>query len=375
MRIFRYLFKEVASNFFAVSSMLLLIFLSARFVRYLASAASGEFSGNVILSLILFRLPSFLEIILPLSLFLGIMLAYGRLYVESEMVVLQTSGLSKKRLFVYTMGPAVIVMLIVLSCTVYFSPLGFGKYYNLIKSPASTNNFGTLIAGSFRKNDAGNMVIYTEKLTENKTKLHDVFIVRSHDASSGTQLQIIKAKTGELVNKFSGDQYLEFYDGVQITSKLEDLDYTFTRYDTAGILMRKQSSEAKQRYRVDSVSTLSLMDSDSVKERATLHWRLFMPIMIPIIIMIALALSETSHRRGRYIKMLPGIILFFLYYVLLGNARTQAEKGAIPPEIALWVVHFSFFLLALLLLNLSNARRFISRLKNNAILSQKEAIS
>ena len=49
MRIFRYLFKEVNSNFIAVSTMLLLIFLSTRFVRFLGNAAAGDYAGGAIL--------------------------------------------------------------------------------------------------------------------------------------------------------------------------------------------------------------------------------------------------------------------------------------------------------------------------------------
>jgi lipopolysaccharide export system permease protein len=45
-----------------------------------------------------FRLPGFLQLILPLGLFLGILLAYGRLYLESEMTVLSATGMSQQRL-------------------------------------------------------------------------------------------------------------------------------------------------------------------------------------------------------------------------------------------------------------------------------------
>ena len=53
-----------------------------------------------------FRIPGFLQLILPLGLFLGILLAYGRLYLESEMTVLSATSMSQKRLLGYTYGPA-----------------------------------------------------------------------------------------------------------------------------------------------------------------------------------------------------------------------------------------------------------------------------
>jgi len=117
VRIYRYLFKEVSGSFFGVTIILLLIFVSGRFVKYLAEAAAGSFSSDVLFSIMFFRLPGFMELIFPLALFLGIMLSFGRLYVESEMVVLQACGVSKSRLFFYTQGPAMCVMLRVIVFT------------------------------------------------------------------------------------------------------------------------------------------------------------------------------------------------------------------------------------------------------------------
>lgn len=351
MRIFRYLFKEISVNVLAVASMLLLIFLSTRFVRYLGSAASGKFSDNAIFSLILFRLPSFLEIILPLSLFLGIMLGYGRLYVESEMVVLQTSGISKKRLLMYTQGPALLIMMMVASCTLYLTPAGYAKFEKVLIDPAMTNTFNVLIAGAFKKLGNNGMVIYTGGLNSDKTEMRDVFLVRTQTVDEKPETQIIKARSGQLVSKEGGQNYLELSDGILIDGRLGELDYKLSRYDTLGVLMSQKRDEALRKSRVEALPTASLISSENLKEQAALQWRLFMPFMVPIVAMIALALSETSHRKGRYFKLLPGILIFFLYLVMLGNARSQIEKAVLPASIALWIVHGGFFALALVLFN------------------------
>ncbi len=76
--IFRYLFKEVMTTTLAVSLVLLVIIMSGRFIKYLAQAAEGKLAADALFSLILYRVPGFLELIIPLGLFLGILLAYGR---------------------------------------------------------------------------------------------------------------------------------------------------------------------------------------------------------------------------------------------------------------------------------------------------------
>lgn len=353
MRIFRYLFKEVNNNFIAVTTMLLLIFLSTRFVRLLSNAASGDYAGGAIFYLILYRLPGFLEIILPLALFLGIMLGYGRLYVESEMIILQASGVSKKRLLIYTQGPATLVMLLVAMCSLYLTPVGWIQYDKLIKTPHSTSSFAMLISGTFKKSSAGDMVIYAGSMNDEKTELNDVFLVRTPQANSGKEIQVLKAKRGQLVQGDQGARYLEFYDGIQITGVLGQLDYNFSTYDKAGVLIRTPAEKSFKNNDVEAIPTLDLIGSDDPKKRAALQWRLFMPLMLPIIAMIAMALSETTHRKGRYAKLLPGIIIFFLYLMILGNARSQIEKGWAYPISPLLLVHLLFFFVALLVFNFS----------------------
>ena len=75
MLIFRYLARDLLSSTFAVCTVLLLVILSGRFVKYLAQAAAGELDAGILLAVIGYRLPGFLELILPLAFFLGILCA------------------------------------------------------------------------------------------------------------------------------------------------------------------------------------------------------------------------------------------------------------------------------------------------------------
>ena len=79
---------------FAVTLTLLVIIMSGRFVKYLGQVTSGDFAPDVLLLVMLYRLPNFLEVVLPLGLFIGILLSYGRLYVDSEMTVMSACGMS-----------------------------------------------------------------------------------------------------------------------------------------------------------------------------------------------------------------------------------------------------------------------------------------
>ena len=111
----------------AVSGILLLVFMSGRFIKYLAEAAAGELAGDVLFQIMAYRFPGFLELILPLGFFIGILLAYGRMYLESEMTVLFACGVSDKQLLMKTLLGSIPVMLVVGAmslyvCLLYTSP-------------------------------------------------------------------------------------------------------------------------------------------------------------------------------------------------------------------------------------------------------------
>jgi len=75
--ILRYLTGEILKSTFAVSMVLLLVVLSGRFIQFLEKAAVGELSLELVFTMILWRIPSSLELILPLALTLSILLVLG----------------------------------------------------------------------------------------------------------------------------------------------------------------------------------------------------------------------------------------------------------------------------------------------------------
>ena len=103
MILFRYLTKEVCSAFAAITVVLLVIFLSNQLVRYLAYAADGRLAIMSILHLMVLEIPHLLGLLLPLGLYLGILLAHGRLYIDHEMAVLGACGVSRGQIVRYTL--------------------------------------------------------------------------------------------------------------------------------------------------------------------------------------------------------------------------------------------------------------------------------
>jgi len=125
--IFRYFARNVLASTVAVCAVLMLVIVSSRFVKYLADAASGKLDPSVLFAIIGYRLPGFLELVLPLAFFLSILLAYGQLYVDSEMTVLQSCGMGENTFVRYTLVFALLIAGIVAWLSLAVSPAGLAK--------------------------------------------------------------------------------------------------------------------------------------------------------------------------------------------------------------------------------------------------------
>ncbi len=350
MRILRYLTREVLIHMLAVSFVLLVIIFSGRFVKYLAEAAVGEVAADILLPVMLYRLPGFLELIIPLGLFIGILMSYGRLYVESEMVILTACGVSPARLAAYTLVPAALVMGLVAALSLFITPLGAARSEALLEDPSSSQGLQALAAGRFQTRRSNNTVSYAQNITAEGV-MQSVFLSqRSRDSDDRLEMLVTVAKEGEMrVDPDSGARYLELRNGYRYVGYPGRLDYQVVSFERFGELIPEPEGGIRTADPVDGRPTRELLGSSSLENVAALHWRIGLPLMVPIVAIIAMCLSRTDHRRGRFVKMLPAFLIYLSYLMLLANARSAVENGD-SSVWGLWLVHGIFLLMALALL-------------------------
>ena len=352
MIVFRYLSREVLLTFSAVSAILLVIIMSGRFIKYLAQAAQGILDPSVLLMIMGYRIPGFLQLILPLGLFLGILLAYGRLYLESEMTVLTATGMSEQRLLSYTMIPAVFVALVCAWLSFVLTPQGVQSVAQILNEQDALTEFDTLVPGRFQSMRDGTRVTYAQDLSSGRDELRNVFISEKRDVRKASDkdegITVLVAKTGRQQIQEDGSRYLVLHDGYRYDGTPGEADYRVIHYDTYGVLLPKPSVEVKVGER-ETMPTSELIGHSDPRMQSELQWRLSIPILVLIVTLIAVPLSRVNPRQGRFLKLLPAILLYMAYLALLVAARSALDKGKIPVGLGLWPVHGLFLLIGLLL--------------------------
>ncbi|MEM9397394.1 MAG: LPS export ABC transporter permease LptF [Pseudomonadota bacterium] len=351
MRVGRYLANDVIGHTGAVTLVLLAIFITGRFVKYLAQAATGELAADILLPIMFYRLPGFLELLLPLGLFIGILMAYGRLYVESEMVILSACGLGPLRLAALTLLPAFLVTAIVATLALYLTPIGAQRAEQLLRAPSAMQGLQLVGEGRFQAWGGGDGISYAKRIDEENGLLERVFLYeeQTENDGEGGGVSLTVAQRGEVVRRSDlGARYLELQEGVRYTGVIGRADFSVVEFERFGQRLPDLQVN-KRRDEVDGKPTLDLLDSSSSEERAALHWRLSLAVMVPIVALLALSLSKTNHRRGRYLQLAPALLVHLCYLLLLASARTRAAEGEGDVE-QLWLIHGGFALLAALLL-------------------------
>ncbi|MCC2617316.1 LPS export ABC transporter permease LptF [Aestuariibacter halophilus] len=337
MLIFRYLLKETLKSQLAVFLVLMAIFITHRFVRVLADASDGEIPASLVMGFLALSTPYLASLILPLSLFLGIMLAHGRLYVDSEMTVMRACGISEWYVTRVMLALAALMAVVTAVLTLWLAPLSQESETQLEEQAGAETGLSALIAGRFQETGNQKAVIFVHEIGTGESRLQKVFLAQ-HERDDATGVHIVYSQQGDVQSGPDGTQQLLLQQGVQYEGEQGSLDYQVVEFEEYQVQIGEQQAEQKRR-KLTAYSTQALLEDDSLDAIAELQWRLAIPLSLPFLVLIAVPLSAVDPRQGRFGKMFPALLLYLGYFMLLMAGRKVLEDGKLPPSLGLWWVH------------------------------------
>jgi len=346
MIIDRYIMREIIKPTVAVCGILVFIFGCYMATRFLADALVGELPGTTIILLILLRIAIALEVLLPTTLYLSVVVALGRLYKDSEMTALFACGVSLTRVIRPVVYTALAIAVIVASLSLFIRPWAYGKYYKLKAHAGANFDLTRMNDGTFYETENGARVIYAEKVDQQQDEAQRVFIRTERDDT----LQVIYARqASQSLDRATGKQILVFTDGYL---------YEFSRTGEAGRVIQFEQSamplepkeDLRLKYRVKSASTGSISRSDDSEEIAEFQWRLSAPLATVLLAMLGVPLSRSSPRRGKYAKVTTAVVIFVIYYNLSALTKKWVGNGVLDTVPGIWWVQLLLAALLLVLL-------------------------
>lgn len=343
----RYVNKELIQVFAMVMLILLVVAVGGRFIGYLQDAALGKYSADVLFSLMALRLPGYLQLLLPFSYYIALLLTLGRLFADQEMVVLQSGGLSPGRLLRWLSLPTLVVAGTVAWLSLEVTPNSHANLAAFILEQRVNQNFASVSPGTFHIYSQGNRVTYSEQVSEDRRELNRVFIAEKR--ADGGEITVWAQKGSQYVDLETGSRFLVLENGKRYEGKAGELNYRVVEFKK--LIQRLAFEEvAASRAKVESKTTETLLNTPDIAARAELHWRIGLPLFAIIASMIGVGFSRVKPRQGRFAKLLPGLGIFMAYYLFLVACQNAVREGTVPGVLVFWVVHFAFLLLAIVLI-------------------------
>ena len=362
----RYVLREV-SSFFLISLLAFTgLLLTVKMLRLTSLIVNRGVELSQIASVFLAIVPTFLEIALPMSTLLGVMLAFARLCGDSELVVMRASGISILRFLVPVGLFAVVVASSGLFVSCVLRPWGFSTLSTTLFDIARSKSTSGLTEGIFNK--LGQLTLYAEKIDYRTGELSRVIV---DDRRDETQRKIVVAKRGRIVgdreaqsislllgegiaHESLADKYSRtYFVSNSLTVKPSELREEVKKGAVARELPGPQLLETVAYYKdllwnstQDPIEVYgeSVSRKDLLKKfrRAKIEYqqRISLPYASFVMAFIGMALGVMSPRTqrtwGAGFAATLGLIVFIAYYSIFSIGLTLADKGALQIWIALW---------------------------------------
>jgi lipopolysaccharide export system permease protein len=322
------------------------ILLIVRILKLVELVVNRGVPIGQILLLFSYILPAFLEVTVPMALLLAILVAFGRLSSDSELIALRAAGISLYRLLIPVAGFAVGIAMLTLGLSMYARPWGNSLLrtglYDVIRTRAVAG-----IKPRIFNDEFSGLVIYVDHIEPATDDLEGILISDTREPSLHNT---VYAESGRLVpNEDHHALTLRMEHGGIYSAGAQGHDYQDTRFTTYDITLDLDTALAQLRNRSKDASEMTLPElREAIAAKAAQHDAAFVErvevqrkFSIPFACLVFAALgvplgiqpSRSVHSRGFSMSL----VLIFVYYLLLTFGQNLGERGALPPPVAVWL--------------------------------------
>jgi len=336
----RYIGKELVITWLSVTVVLMVILLSGTFAQLLNQAAKGAIPGDTIFMFLLYTSAQNLIFLLPFSLYLGILMCFGRLYKDNEMAALGACGVGYGQMYRIILTLAIPVSILMLIMTLFTMPWLIAQGQLLRADIENRSELSGLMAGRFNPSSDGRSVLFMERQSSDGKQMKNVFLQQNTETGQSVE-------TADSARKFKdehGRNFILFEKGRYYQGQAGEPDFTLVEYEKHGVYLPENSYQPRIT-RKNALPTSVIWQSTNLVYKAELQWRFSLPLATLLLAILALPLSYTTPRKGRYSKILPAIVIYLVYSNFLGIGQKWMETGKLPEWLGLWWVHGGALLL------------------------------
>ena len=322
MVVHAYLVREAAKPFFLIALFLVGLFIAYSLTRFLTEANEGLLSASAVFSLTGLKALIALEVLLPIALYIGLIVALGRLHSDWEVVALRAGGVSEGRILAPVLIMAALAAALVALLSVWVRPWAYEQLYRLEAEAKAGAELDELSPGQFHIHGDAQRTVFLNARNDETGELEGVFVY----TRGGDTLEVISAGRGSLASLPGQDAQLLKLLRAFVYRQAATGEDLVGRFDALEIQTPAIVAEPLGR-KPKAASTKELLASVRNEDRAEAQWRISTALSTLLLALTAASLSRTRPRSGRYARVLLAVVLYALYFNGIGIARTAVEQG------------------------------------------------
>jgi lipopolysaccharide export system permease protein len=278
------------------------------------------------------------------------MMTLGRMYRDSEMPAMMACRVGPSGIYRPLTWLIVPLVLGVAWLSIEGSPWALTAIDRVGAEARREADLASIEPGQFTIFGPDRAVVYGQRVTP-EGFMEKVFMQRQVDDGS---IEVVISELGEMVE--SDDPNIRLlvlhdgrrYEGVPGTTEFRVIE--FAEHGVPYRLPSLKTPDPKPR----AMGFMELLKSDEPEHIAELQWRLSVPLSTIILAILAVPLSRSQPRAGRYGRLAVGLLVFIIYLNMMSAAKAWIEQSSISPTLGIWWVHGCMLLFALGLLAVQN---------------------
>ena len=331
----RALRRELFSAAGAVFTTLFTITITFMLIKILGQAAGGKVASADVITLIGFSSLTYLPILLILTGFISVLLVVTRSYQDSEMVVWFASGLSLTRWVkpVLTFGLPLIFFTTLLSFVA--TPWANRQSAELRERYDKREDIAKVSPGKFQESASSERIFFVEEVAGDLSKVRNIFINTFKNGRSS----VIVAKEGMVEIDKNGDKFLVMSKGRRYDGLPTEPDFQMMQFEKYGILVSAQTKATAGNKSAKSLSLPALLADPNNFNQGELLWRISLPLMCIVLMLLAVPLGFVNPRVGRSANLIVALLLVAVYLNMVNIVQAGVVQGRLALNMAWWPVH------------------------------------
>jgi lipopolysaccharide export system permease protein len=366
-----YLLRQIAPTLAVTIFIAAVILLMERLMRLLDIAVGNGVSTLVVFQMLFYLIPHYIGLALPVALFLGVLLAFRRMSLQSELDAIHSCGIGIGRFIRSAIALGGIMMAVNLALTGYIQP--YTRYaFRVIEFNITSGVIEQGIGeGVFMELPNG----YTLRVEQSRGAGRELYGVFAHRQEDSGHITTLAAKRGELLpSSFDGTVSLRLYEGslaewdpeTKRTKTIEFLEYMWplnladlVRFRARGGDERELTiMELLRTHRDNLVAGISSLttppqsatnvQSENLVTPAAVasefHFRVVFSLSMLFLPLLAAPFGIMAHRSSKSFGLVAGLLTLVSYHKVLEFTEAYAHNTGAPAGILLWSI-FALFAL------------------------------